>query len=309
MTDPNAATTAYDYDELNRLMFIDYPAPDRDVTFTYDAVGRRLTMVDGLGTTTWTYDALDRPLTTTDPFDNTVTYTYNALGNRVTLAYPDDKVVSYAYDSAHRLDEIALDAATIAGYTYDAAGRVTGVTRANGVDTTYTYDDADRLTQLEHTSGSNELASYEYAYDDLGNRTQVVETYQQPDLDYIFNDGFEAGNTTAWSASVTGDGNLSATSTAASRAIMAWWQPSKTRLRSMWRTRSPAGDAMYHARFYLDPRSITIPKAEYVDIFWRRIGSRNGILFAAACDWRRISDCRCGSGRRASRRSRPPGIP
>ena len=190
MADPNEATIGYGYDSLNRLLSIDYPSPDTDVTFTYDAVGRRLTMVDGLGTTTWTYDALDRPLTTTDPFDNTVTYTYNALGNRVTLTYPDEKVVSYAYDSAHRLDEISLDASLVAGYAYDANGRVTGITRANGVDTTYTYDDADRLTQLQHVAGENELASYEYTYDDLGNRTQAVENYREPNSGSLLGDGF-----------------------------------------------------------------------------------------------------------------------
>ena len=57
LTDANGKTTNYTYDDLNRLVFIDYPStgsgqspsPDADVTFTYDAAGRRLSMTDEIG--------------------------------------------------------------------------------------------------------------------------------------------------------------------------------------------------------------------------------------------------------------------
>jgi len=267
MVDANEATTSYTYDALNRLVLIDYPSPDPDVTFDYNAIGLRLSMTDGQGTTTWTYDALNRPLTTTDPFDNTVAYTYNALGNRVSLTYPDNKVVSYTYDSAQRLDEISLDSTNIAQYSYDAGGHVTGVTRANGVDTTYAYDDAGRLTQLEHASGAKGLASYTYEYDEVGNRTSVDETYQQPDLDFVFDDGFESGDLSAWSNSVTGDGNLSATAAAAIEGNYGLQATVAGQTDFYVQDESPAGDAGYRSRFYFDPDSVTIPNEEHVDLF------------------------------------------
>lgn len=65
----NEKTTTYSYDESNRLKLIDYPAPDADVTFDYDALGRRQSMNDGLGTTTWDYNTLDLPKSIADPFN------------------------------------------------------------------------------------------------------------------------------------------------------------------------------------------------------------------------------------------------
>ena len=101
--DANGKTTTYTYDALKRQTLIDYPAPDADVTFSYDAAGRRVNMTDGLGTTTWEYDALDRPISITDPFGKTIGYSYDALGERATLTYPasenfpNGRVITYEY--------------------------------------------------------------------------------------------------------------------------------------------------------------------------------------------------------------------
>jgi RHS repeat-associated protein len=180
MLDANGKTTVYGYDDLNRQVLIDYPSPDPDVTFTYDAMSRRMTMIDGSGTTSWTYDDLDRPLTVTDPFEKVVQYTYNALGNRATLTYPDGKLVSYDYDSAYRLSTAMKDQVSIASYQYDATSRVTSITRANGVVTTYAYDDAGRLLSIMHTLGMDVLSTYHYQYDPVGNQLQVAENVSQP---------------------------------------------------------------------------------------------------------------------------------
>jgi RHS repeat-associated protein len=264
LIDANEATTSYSYDELNRLVLIDYPSTDHDVVFTYDAAGHRLSMTDGLGTTSWTYDDLDRPLTTTDPFDNTVSYAYDALGNRTNLTYPDTKQASYGYDTAQRLQGVALDSSEITGYTYDAAGRVTGMTRANGVTTTYTYDDAGRLTSLQNSAGANALASYTYVYDDVGNRTSVEETYQQPDI--VFNDDFESGDLSAWSSSDTGDGNLIATTGAALEGDYGMQATADNQTQVYVQEENSVGEPSYHASFYFDPDSIYIPGGEYFDM-------------------------------------------
>lgn len=103
LTDALDATTYYEYDGLNRLVDIDYPAPDADVTFTYDAAGNRTAMTDGLGTTAWDFDALNRPVEITDPFENTVRYGYDGGGKRTSLTYPDTSEVAYTYDGLGRL--------------------------------------------------------------------------------------------------------------------------------------------------------------------------------------------------------------
>ena len=73
LTDPNGnaspasgdGRTTYGYDRANRQTSIDHTDTTPDVSFTYDAVGNRLTMVDGSGTETRTYDNLDRLKTVT----------------------------------------------------------------------------------------------------------------------------------------------------------------------------------------------------------------------------------------------------
>jgi RHS repeat-associated protein len=180
VTDANLAVTQYVYDAANRLTDIDYPDPDPDVAFTYDNSGRRLTMTDGAGTTTWTYDPLNRPTAVQDPFNAIVGYGYDAVGNRTSLTYPGGSLVNYTYDNANRLTTVTSDQLSVASYQYDDADRLMSIERPNNVNTTYTYDDANHLTALTHALGIQPLASYQYSYDPVGNRTQAIEQMVVP---------------------------------------------------------------------------------------------------------------------------------
>src|SRR3972149_4465461 len=109
-------------------------------------------MTDGVGTTTWTYDALNRPAEITDPFDTLVRYGYDPNGNRGYVSDPI-KTAYYEYDEVNRLK------------------KVDDLTKN-------TYDDAGRLTGLQHATEESLLASYQYTYDNVGNRTQAFERFQ-----------------------------------------------------------------------------------------------------------------------------------
>lgn len=174
-TDANQAVTLFDYDEGSRLTGIDY-TDDSDVTFAYDAGGRRTSMVDSVGTTTWAYDDLNRIEQVTDPFDSQVYYAYDEASNRTRAVYPGMDV-EYDYDSANRLTAVH-DATKNTLYEYDLSGRLSKILRPNGVDTAYTYDPVGRLTGLVHATVESQLASYQYTYDNVGNRTQAVERFQ-----------------------------------------------------------------------------------------------------------------------------------
>jgi len=178
--DADGFTTVFGYDDLGRLTSIDYPAPDADVSFTYNAAGERATMGDGVGSTQWQYDDLRRPTSITDPFSGVVSYGYDEAGNRTALSFPGSHSVSYVYDDAGRLEVVTDWDSLVTSYTWDRGGWPATVALPNGMVSASTFDDAGRLQSLTHASGGTTLSSFGYTYDDVGNRLTAQETLQQP---------------------------------------------------------------------------------------------------------------------------------
>ncbi len=181
MTDANSFMTTYQYDGLGRLVTTDYPDPDADVNFIYNAAGQRASMTDGLGVTEWAYDLVGRPITITSPITGTVVgYQYDSSGQRTMLIYPDGKTVSYEYDDLGRMTQVTDWDGGITTYTYDNAGRLQTEVLPNGVTSDYVYNDAGWLLSLVHTTVTGTLSSFEYQYDGVGNRVQAVEILADP---------------------------------------------------------------------------------------------------------------------------------
>ena len=270
LLDANGATTTYSYDALGRQTGIDYPTPDSDVSFTYDAAGNRHTMVDGVGTTTWTHDALNRPTAILDPYSATVAYGYNAGGLRTSITYPDSKQVGYAYDLAGRLHVVTDWDTLVTTYTFDRGARPATTTLPNGLVSTYAFDDANRLTALSQAIGTTTYASYGYVYDNVGNRTSMSETVLQPDTtptDILFMDGFETGNLSAWSAAKTDGGDLAASTASAiagTYGLQATLDDNTSIFLSDW---MPVSESQYRARFYFDPNTISMASGDAHYIF------------------------------------------
>ncbi len=263
LLDANGFTTVFAYDDLNRLTFIDYPAPDADVAFTYDGLGNRKTMVDGVGTTQWSYDELNRVTAVLDPFSDTVGYTYDAAGNRRSITYPGTGAVSYDLDNIGRLETVTDWDLGLTTYTYDKAGRLLQTLLPNGVTSSYLYDDAGNLDYLEHHDGVKVLSSFDYTYDDVGNRLSVSEYLLTPESivslpDPIFADGFESGGLTAWSSSATGSGTLTVSTNAALAGTYGMQALVNSTTSRYVRDDLPYLEPRYHARLYFDPNSLTM---------------------------------------------------
>jgi len=165
----------YVYDAVNQLVTIDYPSPDADVTFTYDAAGQRVSMADGVGSTTWNYNDLGETVSVTDPYQKTVSYAYDAIGNRTQLTYADGKTVNYAYDAASRLSTVTDWQSLVTTYAYTNANQISNVALPNGVISSYGYDAKGQVTSISHTNNEDILSSFEYTYDAAGYRTSAVE--------------------------------------------------------------------------------------------------------------------------------------
>jgi YD repeat-containing protein len=137
----------------------------KSTTFTYDAVGNRLSLNDSEdNTTTWTYDTLNR-----------VTKEVNELDNPGIST--DDR--RYEYDAASNLVKKFDRLNRETRYEYDRLGRMTredwrdaGGTSVRKLDWEYFTD--GRLKETD--DNTNDPAKYKFTYDGMGRMTETELT-------------------------------------------------------------------------------------------------------------------------------------
>lgn len=164
-----SSTTAYEYDNDNRLIDACYQATpcnegpsssDPYIHYTYDGVGNRLAEARPSGTTNYAYDADDElcaTSTTGTPSCNSPTYTYDANGNETSNGSR-----TFSYDEANRLIS-TTSGGTTTTYVYDGDGnRLSATSGATTIK--YLWDTNTALPQLalERSGGGSVLESYIY---------------------------------------------------------------------------------------------------------------------------------------------------
>jgi RHS repeat-associated protein len=184
MFDPNGnatgtagdGKTTYTYDRANQLKTIAFSDTTPGVTFNYDAVGNRTSIVDGSGTATYVYDDLDR-LKSITRGTNAFSYSYDVAGNITNRTYPDSSQVAYTYDEDNRLATVASGVNTT-NYAYDAASNLTLTTlpSGNGYLETRNYDRAGRLTEVKNATTASTLSDFVSTLDPVGNPTRILQT-------------------------------------------------------------------------------------------------------------------------------------
>ena len=190
MTDPKGQSSSYTYDDLDRETQRTYPSEANPVylapiqiTTTYDPNNNPIQIAEakvdtqGIQTidiTTMGYDLLDREIANTQR-GHQVTYAYDDNGNKTGVA-TDTAQTTYGFDVRNRLIT-ATKANQTSQYTYTGDSKVNTMTYPNGTKTTYSYDEADRTESVinENTTTTVIISSYQYVYDDNGNRTQQIE--------------------------------------------------------------------------------------------------------------------------------------
>lgn len=172
---PSGRTTTLSWDTRSLLTKVDYSDATPDVTFAYDAAGRRTSMKDGSGTTTYTYDAMDR-VTSIKRGADAWSYGWDAAGRLTSRTAPRQSAVAYAYDTVGRLTKVSRGSAVLASYTYDTRSSTVTRVQANKVTSTQTFDRNGRLAKtVEKNAAGTVVASAAYLRDAAGNPTRITD--------------------------------------------------------------------------------------------------------------------------------------
>ncbi len=171
------------------------------MTLTYDGAGNLPTDTDGSGTITYAYDNANELTSLAEPSGSCTsmptvrctTFGYNNNGQRTTTTYPtapSTTVMTVTPDNSGRVTRIrTLTGATVvADYTYEyrrdncTGGAVKeGTVTTKRIDnvavltTSYCHDTLNRLTSAVEKNSSNvTTATWNYIYDNAGNRTSAT---------------------------------------------------------------------------------------------------------------------------------------
>lgn len=176
-TNPRGQTASYGYDSAGELTSIHYSdGVTPNVSYGYDADGRRTAMSDGTGSTSYGYDSLGRLISSTNGAGLTVGYGYDLAGNEVSITYPNGHSATYGYDADGNMHTVTdwLGHTTTLGYDPDS--NLTSEALPNGITQTSSFDDADELTAMTAANGSTAVDSFTYTRDPNGQVTSETST-------------------------------------------------------------------------------------------------------------------------------------
>jgi RHS repeat-associated protein len=178
------------YNVENQLTSYTAPTGER-VRYTYDAAGNTLSVMAPSGTTRYRYDLLGHPTRVNSPL-GIFTYRYDPAGNMIEQRAPNHRSL-FSYDSRDRMTAVrnfALNGTLLSSleYLHDALGNPLRVTTFEGVDysrTIYVYDALDRLVTETRTGGTTPY-SYQYTYDQVGNRLSRTSLLNGQTINYTY---------------------------------------------------------------------------------------------------------------------------
>jgi YD repeat-containing protein len=159
---------------------------NQTVSYTYDDMGRALTVTDASGTTTDYYDNQGNLIEQDTP-EGTIYYVFDPATGYHTETYTSNTDTVYGYNAQGELTTVTvkklngnvLSTPLVTSYTYDPAGNLLTESDPNGVVTTYTYDDLNRLVNLTEAKGSATLFGEAYTLNDDGTKASSSESELQ----------------------------------------------------------------------------------------------------------------------------------
>lgn len=185
VTDPLARTTTLAYDSKGNVQQISDPLGNK-TTFTYDLLGRPLTIIRYNGgtalTSTFTYDGPDL-VQITDPLNRSVTLTPDVVGRLLSVRDPLGQLSRFTYDPLDQITSQIDPQGKTVSYAYDANGNLLTFTDPKGQVTKFDYDVRNRV--ISKTDALLKVESYKY--DAAGNLIFVTDRKGQiSGFDYDF---------------------------------------------------------------------------------------------------------------------------
>lgn len=166
----------FEYDEQNQLLRKNINNWNKSISYTYDAVGNRKTMVnhDG-GTSTYEYDQNNRLIGLKNADELLTQFEYDKGGRITKQINANGTYTTYKYDQGGRVNELinwGSNGKKISFfiYTFDNYGNRKTMTDKHGLST-YVYDASNCLTEVVYADGKTE----NLVIDQAGNRTQRIK--------------------------------------------------------------------------------------------------------------------------------------
>ncbi|MCK4365664.1 MAG: hypothetical protein KAW45_06410 [Thermoplasmatales archaeon] len=172
VTDANGHTTAYEYDDCDRVTQIIDPLGKMEI-YLWDADNNVIMFADkDANTWAWDYDEWGNPLQIEDPLGYVSTFTYEDVFNKIT-SWTDENghTTSFEYDTYGNLIKTIDRLGYFETYEYDSRGNVIAFTDKNDHTTFYEYDDYGHVTK------KTDPLAFEtgYEYDSVGNLIKEVD--------------------------------------------------------------------------------------------------------------------------------------
>ncbi|MBP5505338.1 MAG: VCBS repeat-containing protein, partial [Bacteroidales bacterium] len=149
------------------------------VTFAYDTIGRRTSIVDpsaGTRTTSYTINSNGTSSVTETNALGSIISSYDALGRMTGIVRPDFNTV-FSYDTCGRLISAVSTNSTSTEYTYDAYDRVLtfkeSVPDSRWLQKAYTYGSGGNVSSIAYTSQRGYITTETYGYTN-GHNTSIT---------------------------------------------------------------------------------------------------------------------------------------
>lgn len=185
VTDPNLFTVTSYYDNLDRVTRVSFPDGSRE-RFEYERLDLVRAYDRGGNRTDYTYDALGRPLTVSDGDRRITTLKWCGCGGLESITDAREQKTTWVYVDG-RLDHKKFNDNSKIEYTYEVkSGRLATVKDARNQIKTYRYNVDDTLKSVLYSQAVLPTPNLEFTYDPVYPRLATVQVAGAAALDQTF---------------------------------------------------------------------------------------------------------------------------